>query len=1677
MAQDIEKVIKLLNEMQKTNAENADSFDRILTSIGSKLDMTDSNANANLLKSYINELTKSVDDKYTNTLNKFEDIEQALKAVYDSQGNNVKNTDMKELFDIFSKNVNNFYTEARQEKSILAGIETKISDLANNKTDKQDILRTISLLRTDLENINIAYKNTIEDVNTTLKSILTSIKNIDPLKNSETTKTQINIMFKSVDDIITRLHDIDNEYINLEKILNNVVTSEDLKVTQRIIDSIVDRTEEIEKKLDDKVQKKDLDELQQALAYINKRADWNVTKQDFSIVQEQTENILSHADEIKQILSKVAQNMENCPDATELEDNLKNLYSKISDLYENINASNVKGDVFDLSSKLNTLKDEMGIVKTIIKDLKDAISTKVLKSIDTLSLTAGDLKQAVSDMLTRIPLKEEIEKILENSVAINTLSQETEKITKQLEDLPEIKSNIDDINQKLTNNSIDDELSSIYNKTNSIENWLISSNIKENSDKIATQIDNTSTSDEVAQVQSQTNEIISFLDKLTKSYDVEQVSDHITKIEKKLNDISSIIEKSTSIEDKDEICEKLSNLERSVSEIISRAEFNDFIAELKFCITKLSTNTGSCSENIEEMQRLQKKVDEKLQELDFSNTLNILEGKFEELHTQIEEIHSQIEIIPSENRTITSYLDEIKNLIETNISNLNNTENQKNSDIEAIKEYLSNVKDIIQDDSKSELYSKVLSIEDSIVNNRTYNESSFEHIIDKLNEFNINSLDTRENLKQSIIEISSLKDQIDGLEETFKSKNNEDIDNPEDFYVTKTEEFLSKVLSEISSNISEITDKTENKITEELASQTELLDRKTSLLQELLTNIAENKDTDPEFKQKIVNTNDNLDDFRQELQLISTDITEDINQKTSQIIERLEPIKDILNKISNNSNIENLKQNISDLNEELTTSTELYDVSENLTDLYEKLTEQLAQNQNSLKDFIITDTDSIIIKLDNLREYIENSLDSIIPPDADSLKELNEFASKISGFRKEQEALITSSVEEIKNEIKQQSDEIKSMLAISNNNEEIIEAIESLKKSFKKHNNSSVQNESDNTSSESSYNEEIIEDIKADFDKYSKEIKQLSQDNIQITNVLKNISDQIEKLAATKDQKKIPEGQEISDDDFDLIEDDTFDASKFDFMQAFDLLQEDIRNLKTTIENIKTDSENKEKSTIPSLNNGGMLINLNTKVDELLKSVNEHWLDDINKYLETSNYEINDKLDSISTKLDIFVSDSTNSNLLNDVAETVTSINDSVSDISPKIDNILPEIEALSDSDKEISSMLEELNKKIDQIKTDDGSIEELDNIKTLIKEQKDYIEELEPNEKLEAFKKCLDEITFEINALATDTNSDNEKLNTTIKEMKESLMSAVVTIFDQVSFIEESEDIKDFVEERTDEINQNIAQITKQLQQMASSNENENYTYTMQDIETDLAKLRLALKEIQDNNKEDKTFNEITDKLHNITSSVDTLTQAEMKELKTGITALKEQTEFLIATSDKSYNALNTGIEGFEEILNDNITGKVEQLSVMLENCAESDRVIKQALGYMGEWIDSVSESINKISINSDEITRINEVINSIEDLKASINTQINQAIEDKFDIWSTQLRKLEKQFTKVDSLEHQIAQQQERIDRLEMNIDKLLSIVENLDDPGVTRKIDKIEKQILKLGTNIEKLTSYVD
>ena len=1572
MAHDIEKIMNLLDDIQRTNNMHADSLDRSLSAISSKLDISSKEGGPELLKAYISELSKSVEDKYSSTLYKIEDIEKALKAIYDSQDNSVKGSDLKELFEILSKNINNFYTEARQQKAIISGIESKISDLTNNKTDKEDILRTISLLRNDFGNINASYKSSFDDISSTLKAVLSSIKSVDPLNTGKTVITQIDIMFKSIHEIASTLQNVSDRESEIEKILVNVVTNEELKITQGIVDSIIEKTNEIGEKLASAAQKSDIEELNRSIDTLYQ------SQISQSNISEQTENIQNQAEEIKQTLSKVAQHIDNIPDASELSEGLIKLHEQIEILSNSINIGDKTSDIAAMSEGIEILREEFDTIKNIIIDFNEVISGKIANMTESASFNASDFKQIILDLSEKFPQPDEISQILEENKTLNEINEKTNYISKQLDILPAIKENVEDLVHKLPNVDIREEISTIYKKTNSIENWLKESGSNVNTDKTISYSDDTPAFEKLHKK----------LDSMRD--DIEDVKDFGEKILRNNNDVENNIV--------------------SINEFIKNNSFTD-------------------------------------------------------------------------EQYIKNELEKIKSMIEANVQDIDNVEDP---DINSIKDYLDQIKELINLNSNGELYNKLLSIEDSIVNNHTFNESAFSQILERINNFKYSSdSDTNNQIENAINELVSMRNQIDSLQKQFdNSFNGSSPDNAQDIYSSRIEEFISDKLSDINNNLTQVTNSAGEKLEQGFTYQADLLEQKTAKLQEFIEQLSSEKNISSGLENKLSDAGDILDDFRQELQFASTDISDGIAQNTANILNEILPIKEMIGDISKNISSSGLKKEVEEFNDTLVNAPELSEIRTDIEDLYGRLTEKFIENENNIKDFVLTDTDSIIIKLDNLRDYVEKTLDSFVPPDTSNMKELNEFIKNINDFKDSQAQLISLTAEEIKQEIITQSDEIKSLLTVANNHDAIIAAIEDLKKSFKSA-KTKAKSKTDSTE-EAVYNEDLTAELKEEFEKYTKIIEKLSDDNTQIKEILTNIGERIDKAPLNNSNEKISEGSEITDEDFEISDEDIFGNDKFDIVQAFDILQHDISELKDSIDEVKNDTDDKNSLKIPSINNSGVMMSVNSKLDEVLKSLNSDWLKDVQKYIETSKISMDEKLNSIESKLDIFVADSTNTDILNEVSDTLNDITDSVAGIAPRLDEIVPRLEEitpvieekLTESDKKLSTMLEELNQKIGLIGNGTNT-EELNDIKSLIGEQKGYIEKLEPSEKLEAFKKCLDEISFEVNALATDSNADNEKLDKTIKEMKESLMSAVITIFDQVSFVEESEDIKDFVEERTDEINQNIALITQQLKQLSSSGETQNYTYTMQDIETDLAKLRLALKELQENKEPEKTvdFSEITEKLHSINSSVDLLTQDEIKELKSEISELKQQTQFLIATSDKSYDAINTGIEGFGEKLNENLSDKVDKLSKMLENSAQSDKVIKQALIYMGEWIDSASQSINKISSNSEEISNINNVIKEIEDLKSTISLNANDTIEQKIDNWSEQIKSLENKFSKMESLESQLDEQQERIDRLEKNIDKILELIENLEDPAVSRKIDKIEKQISKLGTNIEKLASYVD
>ncbi len=1939
MAQELELIVDLLKEMKRVNSTNMEGFDRLLANISNRLDSLDGNvASAELLKAYLGELTKKVEEKYSTTITKFSDIEQALRSIFLDQQEHVRNKDMKELFDIFSKNMNGFYTEAKQQKALLSGIESRLSDLSNNKSDKEDILRTITLLRNDFENLNHAYKNTIDEVNSNLKGILTNLIKMDQTAINTEMKEQLDILYKATSDIVNVLKAIDEKDAQIEKVLANVATSENLKIAQGVLDSIIEKTIDISSSIGNLADKKDIEGLQAAAVIMNNKLDETSTKEDFSKINLKTESLLTQTEEVKQTLADVTKNIEKLPNTTQLEEALAGIFQDTKKLQEDIESANIKNEVNSIEEKVNSLTDELTTIKNIIEDISEILTSKILSSIEQISFEneAYDIKEHVSNMVAQLPQKEDIERILEehhaHNKALNSILEKTDVIQDKLDNLPthqdmEILNNnqlglienlqavatkedfealstkSDNLEEKLENLNFDNEFENIYDKTSSIEEWLEKSKIKEKTEEITEKLEAKSEQKDLLELLYLTKNIIKELEELSENADVKKVNRTVADIYQMIDELKTDLMNTQEMHN-DSIIVQLSELQKTISNVVTAEEFSKFIDELKDFIQRILNHTEKLASDFGDVKKLQDDIIFKLDNIDISNIENTIQKNIESASTNLkqtiekkhEDLSEKVSNIDTKLITISEYLNngiklddatlkttikEIREILQNKKSSFDNIEKDTNSVVEDVHKYVNEIKNLLESshqDISNDVKEKLTNLENIIVSYKAFNENHFEKILDRLSAYEnlagATSLPSSE-IAGSISELGEIKDQIIQLGETFNSLTK--VENITDKDISS---FISDKLNELGENLNELSNNVENGIQQGFAYNAELIEEKTTIILGFIKELRHASTEDIDLFERLTVTDNKLMDLQQELELINTDVINGLTSKTTTLIEELAPIKELIRVLKqNNDQItkQEVHEKLTDLHdsihEDLTNNPKITRTSyENFENTYDKISERLTTTENNLRDFILGDVDSIIIKIDSLKTELEDQLNRIAPPDAAHMAEFHKFIDEINVFKQEQKDLLANTAEDIKaslaEKMEDQHDEIKSLLTVAVNNEEIINAIEDLKKCFKSRIKALAENKEEEKSDEFATNEfeeafeentktaQVIADIKQDFNRFSDLINDLSGENPEIEDVLNTIKNKIDTITIVRPEKNDDENLT----DFDIIRDENDEEpleenietiigeNNFDFIKAFDLLKQDITKLRTDVEKAIPQDGNKPAisslSSIPKLGNDNLLINLNNKIDDLSKELNKDWLEEIKGYIAGSeiqsmledisgkidiltltdnsewiedikntlqnlntseisgepNKEIQEMLKLISQKIDILASsddyeliedvrdsietseeiketlnlldkkvdiiatsnnneeiediqdslenieskidiisqtdntenfddiqnslenieskidiisqseDSTTleeidnlkhqltnlsekvdivaqtdySNDLDEIRDYIYGLEDKLSDIYTKTKPIEENVRKLSASDAKLTSMLETLNHKIDELFTNNNvnSQKEFEDIKHLIFAQSDFIKNFENNSKTEAFKKCLKELTLEVNNLNINSHTETKQVQKSLKEMKESIMAAVVTIFNQVSFIEESEDIKDFVEERTDEINQNLEEVTKQLKQITSSTDETDYNYSMQDIESDLAKLRLALNELQNNELENQSSElaNIADNVYRITSTVEELqnsmTQDEIKDIKSEIFTLREQTQKILASSDESYNAINTGLEGFSKVITNHLTDKVDKVTEMLEKSSVSDKVMRQALIYMGEWIDSASESIDKISSNAEEIV---DVKNTIEKLKKEIpeQTDILNSIEEKFDEQQERLSYFEKQISKLGNLEEKFEQQEERIDRLEMTIEKILSAVEDIDDSKVNKKIDKLDKQLAKLSINIEKLTAYVD
>ena len=310
------------------------------------------------------------------------------------------------------------------------------------------------------------------------------------------------------------------------------------------------------------------------------------------------------------------------------------------------------------------------------------------------------------------------------------------------------------------------------------------------------------------------------------------------------------------------------------------------------------------------------------------------------------------------------------------------------------------------------------------------------------------------------------------------------------------------------------------------------------------------------------------------------------------------------------------------------------------------------------------------------------------------------------------------------------------------------------------------------------------------------------------------------------------------------------------------------------------------------------------------------------------------------------------------------------------------------------------------------------------------------------------------------------------------------------------------------------LADIKKNISVLQSGDEETDYTYSMQDIESDVAKIRIYLNELAQSGLSVDS-EELTQEINNLVILVDSIKQQLNKidecdiaetigKIQDDMTSMSSRINKLLLTSDNAYNMVECTLKEFK-LLSDEINNQIKALSgtnkfKSLEDSLTSvknalvesnnyNSVINQSLIMLAEWVDNAGELLTNISEKQDKLNSVDDltamadnVKSSITDSSANVISSVRELLEDTntnikgltpFD-YSEVLNLISGKLAEQGAL---IEQQEERLNKLDEKLSTILEFVAKNDSSQLALSLTAIDEKMEKLNGNIEKITSFIN
>ena len=1152
------------------------------------------------------------------------------------------------------------------------------------------------------------------------------------------------------------------------------------------------------------------------------------------------------------------------------------------------------------------------------------------------------------------------------------------------------------------------------------------------------------------------------------------------------------------------------------------SKYTSILTELSNILESNKNETvGIINNNITELKSI-------LNTLIVSNndTNNTVDANSEQLHNILETVRSLFNTISESDTTIlekfaTEYED-LKNLI-TKLGDSASENKQALSEliytrVGSIETLLSKI-EAKQDINKTEIYDHILESIDNIKNIAEDTDLRINESINKMRELQDKSIEilneTQGTIDNKLFEIKDSSTQ-------FYSNIEQHIDNLKSILISKADwedkfNDMEGALINLSRDLNILTNQSPNHADiENIYSELEDLKRE---FKEILVETSNSKN---DFMISELSRHfDNISEtFINSFEKQQSTIISDNKINTDNIIETINSIKPEIEKI-NNIVRENGIKNVDSI-------SAVKNVLNNISNLF-------SETETKINESIQEKTDSLATQLDTLSNSIK-LLDENI--DEDTTRQLTIIQDELSAitsalFTNTDKMTLSSKLhfDEVYEKFEYVSDLINK---VQSEQAQISRAnIETITESF--NNLNKVFEECDSIKL-------LLTNLDENIDKYSTQITKKIEDTSsqtlveQCINKVEDVENKLDKLNFTTSNSEEADKILLSNIEqlkqkLALVEENVDNLTKNTLSEEISEVKELINNENNQIKLLIKESSPQEQVEL-CLNKVDILDNKLNKLDFTNKN-----LEEADKLIITNVELIEQKLENIEDGVEALNKNTLISNEIGSLKELINTQKEQLNTLSTADDiRNLPNINDISDviktktvellenfnktfeehSTKEvIAKQLSELKSDIlsqtvtilDQIsfEVEQGEImdyiqENYNNIKAYIEHSKDELinkanlnkEELlntlvSKNDIASEFdyvNKKLDDLsdTYELQKGFEDVHSKlDDIVESTIEKGFEDVHSKLDYVADN-TIKKELHEVKSQLETvaNNDELQREFEEVKKHLLTIQSGDSKADYTYSLQDIESDIAKLRIAMKELQDVTPDEELDN-LTKKVDGIVMVVDSIkhqiSQAEIDEIGANVEKMNEdiisissRTNKLILTSENSANMLKENIDSFKLVIDDmdertrvlaeshdlsDVHNSISHIKHTLEENTNHNQVVNQSLIAIAEWVDYAGSTLTSIS---DKVNKLND----IEDIKAMI-----RSIE------------MPKQFdySVFDSIEEKFSAQQDKIDVLEEKINRLTELVEANDNSQMNKKMTSIDRQLAKLNKSIERLTSYVD